>query len=113
MKELKLILRNATKNQKQSLGRILEAEGTSAGQLAEAFWWNCQSVFGYVLGFEPQYRDVVSQVASKLGIAHGPSECAADLEVKIAQAVMRSVWERMTPEQRAKMEEKLRDMAEE
>ncbi len=49
-------------------------------------------------------------MAEKLDISQ-PALTTQDLEILIAQKVLRTVWEQMTPEQRVEMEAELRQMA--
>lgn len=113
MRELRQLLRSATAEERQSLASLLEAEGYAVPKIVDAFWWNCQSIFGWVLGAEPEYHEIVRQVADKLGVSYSESDSSAELEIRIAQSVMRSLWDRMDEQQRKQMEAKLRQMAKE
>ena len=95
-----------------ALAEILKAESLRPDHIVEAFWWNCQSVFGYVGGSEPSYSQIVCQVAEKLGIEHFGVK-VEDLEVEIARKVFQTVWEKMTPDQKMAMEAELRRAAQE
>ena len=65
-----MILAKAKPMELGALAEILKAESLRPDHIVEAFWWNCQSVFGYVGGSEPSYSQIVCQVAEKLGIEH-------------------------------------------
>ena len=85
------------------MAEILKAESLRPDHIVEAFWWNCQSVFGYLGGSEPSYSQIVCQVAEKLGIEHSGVK-VEDLEVEIARKVFQTVWDKMTPDQKMAME---------
>lgn len=110
--ELGMILAKAKPMELGALAEILKAESLRPDHIVEAFWWNCQSVFGYVGGSEPSYSRIVCQVAEKLGIEHFGVK-VEDLEVEIARKVFQTVWEKMTPDQKMAMEAELRRAAQE
>jgi uncharacterized protein YaaW (UPF0174 family) len=66
-----------------------------------------------MLGNEPSYKKITQQVANELKIKFKKYETSQELEIKIAQKVMETVWEKMTPEQRKEMEEELKKTAKE
>ena len=107
-----MILAKAKPMELGALAEILKAESPRPDHIVEAFWWNCQSVFGYVGGSEPSYSQIVCQVAEKLGIEHLGVK-VEDLEVEIARKVFQTVWEKMTPDQKMAMEAELRRAAQE
>ena len=98
-----MILAKAKPMELGALAEILKAESLRPDHIVEAFWWNCQSVFGYLGGSEPSYSQIVCQVAEKLGIEHFGMK-VEDLEVEIARKVFQTVWDKMAPEQRMAME---------
>ena len=113
MEELRQILNKASTEERRALTEILEAKTTSTIEdIADAFDWNAQSLFGYFLTDQRSYSQIVEQVAEKLDIKH-TGLTIKDLEVKIAQKVLRTVWDEMTPEQRTQMETELRQVAQE
>lgn len=111
MRELRHVLRTATKDERQTLAALLEEDGYTVPKIVDAFWWNCQSIFGWVLGSEPEYHDIVKQVANKVAVSYSDGESSAEIEVRIAQSVLRTLWDRMDDEQRRKMDAKLREIA--
>ena len=111
MKDLKDLLNRASSDERQALADILEATGSSTQSIVDAFWQECQSIFGYVFGGEPTWTQIVQQVAKKLDVDFKEYEIAREVEVRVAQKVMETVWEDMTPKQREEMEEKLRATA--
>ena len=110
MDRLRKLLQKATKEEIKGLAEILECEPTP-DSIIESLWWNCQSVFGCAFGCKPSYKDIVRQVADKLRIDYKKYHSTKEIEIKIAQKVMETVWEKMTPEQREEMEEELRKAA--
>ena len=110
--ELGMILARAKPMELGALAEILKAESLRPDHIVEAFWWNCQSVFGYLGGSEPSYSQIVCQVAEKLEIEHFGVK-VEDLEVEIARKVFQTVWEKMTPDQKMAMEAELRRAAQE
>ena len=111
MEELRKILNKASTEERSALAEILEAEPTIE-DIADAFDWNAQSIFGYFFDDQPSYSQIVEQVAEKLDIEHAGLNIK-DLEVRIAQKVLQTVWDEMTPEQRTQMETELRQVAQE
>ena len=106
------LLDKATPKERRALAEILEAESPHPEHIVEAFRWNGQSVFGYLAGGEPSYSQIVQQVAEKLDI--NPVDVTVEeLEEEITRKVLKNAWEKMTPEQRAKMEAKLQQAAQE
>ncbi len=110
MRELRAILDKATPEERRGLAGVLEADGYEDEDIDKAFRWNSQSAFGYFLGDEPSYYEIVKQTADKLGITHH-GVGTKDLEVRIARKVFQTAWEEMPPEQKKKMEAELRRMA--
>lgn len=112
MEELRQILNKASTEERSALAEILEAETPTIEDIADAFDWNAQSIVGYYSTDQPSYAQIVEQVAEKLNIEHA-GLTTKDLEVGIAQEVLQTVWEKMTPEQRTQMETELRQVAQE
>jgi len=110
--ELGMILAKAKPMELGALAEILEAKSLHPNHIVEAFWWNCQSVFGYWGGSKPSYSQIVCQVAEELDIHHFGVKLE-DLEVEIARKVFQTVWEKMTPEQQMAMEAELQRAARE
>lgn len=109
MEELRQILNKASTEERSALAEILEAETPTIEDIADAFGWNAQSIFSFD---QPSYSQIVEQVAEKLDIEHA-GLATKDLEVRIAQKVLWTVWDEMTPEQRTQMETELRQVAQE
>ena len=106
------LLDKATPRERGALAEILEAESPHPEHIMEAFRWNCQSIFGYLVGSEPTYSQIVQQVAEKLDI-NPVGMMVEELEIEIARKVLNTAWEKMTPEQRVEMEAELRRVAQE
>lgn len=110
---LELVLNQASTEERSALAEILEAETPTIEGIADAFNWNAQSIFGYLFTDKPSYSQIVKQVAEKLDIKHAGRLPTKALEVRIAQRVLRTIWDKMTSEQRTRMETKLRQVAQE
>lgn len=110
MDELRAVLAKTSPEKRRGLSDILKADGIEVSMLEDALWRNSRSVFGRILGDKPVYSSVVKQVADKLDIPYSGVETKT-LEVRIARHVFQTVWEKMTPEQKEKMEDELRRMA--
>ena len=106
------LLDKATPKERRALAEILEAESPKPEHILEAFRWNCQSIFGYLAGSEPSYSQIAEQVAEKLEI-NPVGVTVEELEVEIARKVLRTAWEKMTPEQREEFEAELKRTAHE
>ena len=104
------LLAKATPKERRALAEILEAESPHPEHIVEAFRWNCQSIFGYLTGSEPTYSQIVQQVAEKLDI-NPVGMMVEELEVEIARKVLKTAWEKMSPEETEKIEAELRQAA--
>lgn len=111
MNELRALLKKSTKKELEGLAKILNAKDATPDSIIDSLWWNSQSIFGYLVGHEPSYKDIVRQVANKLKIKYKDYNTPKEIEIKITQKVIETAWEKMTPEQREKMEEQLRKTA--
>ena len=112
MEDVHKILNKASTEERRALAEILEAETPTIEDIADAFDKNSKNIFVYHFTDQPSYSQIVEQVAEKLDIEHA-GLTTKDLEVRIAQKVLRTVWEEMTPEQRTQMETELRQVAQE
>ena len=112
-KELGPILAKATPEERSALKKILEAESRRPKHIYEGFWWQSQSTFDYYLEESgPSYSKIVCQVAEKLEIEHFGVKLE-DIEIEIARKVFQTAWEKMTPEQRLELEDKLQEVTQE
>ncbi len=111
MNHLKKLLNMATKEDLEALAQILTADKITAASITEAFSYQSQSVFGYAFCRTPGYKEIVWQVLQQMKIPYKAYETTQELEIKLAQKVMETVWEKMTPEQRQEMEEQLKKTA--
>ena len=105
------MLQKATKEEIRGLAEILKSESPTPDSIIKSLQRNSQSIFGCILGPQPSYKDIVRQVANKLKIDYKNYHSTREIEIKIAQKVLETVWEKMTPEQREEMEEELRKTA--
>ncbi len=104
------LLDKATPKERRALAEILEAESPHPEHIVEAFQWNCQSIFGYLTGSESTYSQIVQQVAEKLDI-NPLGMMVEELEVEIVRKVLKTAWEKMSSEERKKIEAELRRTA--
>ncbi len=111
MKKLRKLLQHATEEEIRGLAEILECESPTPDSIIDYLWWNSTSIFGYIFESEPSYKNIVRQVANKLNVDYKQYHSTREIEIKIAQKIMETVWEKMTPEQREEMEEELRKTA--
>ena len=112
MRYLKSILNKASEEERTGLQKILESESNLPDALIDNLQWNAQSIFGYMFK-NISYKRIVHQVAKKLKINFSQSTPISKIEIKIAQNVLKTVWEKMTPEQRKKFEQELQKTAKE
>jgi len=110
MRGLKTLLNKATDEERQALAKILKADSDSPYDIVDSLKRNCQSIFGYLFS-EPTYKKIVQQIAKKLNVKYSDSTPVGKLESRIAQKVMETLWEKMTPEQREKMEAEMQKTA--
>src|SRR5271157_5028347 len=104
MDELKSLLRMATQEEREGLAKILGIEDSRVDAIVDSLAWHSKSLLGYYVTSQPSYRDITCQVADKLGVPYKPNDSAREMEVEIAKKVMKTVWEKMSPEQRRQME---------
>lgn len=112
LEELRPLLDKATQEERDTLAEILEAVDSSAENIAFQLQWSYQSIFGWMFKEDEDvsYTEIVIKVAKKLDINYlGVS--LEDLEIQIAQHVLKATWEEMTPEQREEVESELRETA--
>ncbi len=106
MREMREILHEASAEERRALAEILDTDNDTFEGIVDAFAWNAQSIFGYLFDDQPSYSQIVRQVAKELDI-RDTSLSIKNLEVKISQKVLETVWEKMTPVQRKRMEAEL------
>ena len=112
MHDLRPILDQASSEERWGLARLLEMDGPCHSMAIMACLEDkSQSLFGTLFGPERSYHAIVCQVADKLAVWYPGHETTAEIEVRIAQKVLRTMWDKMTPAQRHQMEERLRDVA--
>ena len=111
MNRLRKLLQKATKEEIKCLAEIIDSDLPTPDSIIESLQQKSRNLFGHILGSEPSYKDIVRQVADKLEVGYKYYHSTREIEIKIAQKVMETVWEKMTPEQREEMEEELRKTA--
>ncbi|HYC57611.1 MAG TPA: hypothetical protein VEL28_21945 [Candidatus Binatia bacterium] len=105
MDDLRTLLYGATESERVALAKVLDRDDSSVESICEALQLHSQSLFGVLFGEERSYRAIVSQVANRLGLHIDSATPTAAIESSIAQQVVRAMWERMTPQQRAQLEQ--------
>ena len=114
MHDLRPILDQASGEERRGLAKLLDMhEPYHSNAIMDCLEKESQSVFGNLFGSRREYREIVCQVADKLGVWYGRVETTERIETKVAQKVLRTVWEKMTPAQRQQMEEALKKAAQE
>ncbi len=115
MQELKDLLYRTSAEKLKGLADILEASDSTVNAIADKFCCQSQNLgeffWGVFSGKQPSYKEIVQQTARQLGISYRNYETSSEIEVKIAQHVMETVWENMTPEQRQQMDAELKATA--
>ena len=114
MEQLRDLLSRASREEITALANILTASPTT-DDIVDQLSWNSQnlleSFYCFAFSHQPSYKEIVQQVAGQVGIQYRKYESTEEIEIKIAQKVMETVWEKMTPQQRQEMEEQLRATA--
>jgi uncharacterized protein YaaW (UPF0174 family) len=105
------LLEGATAEERRSLAKLLDWSDNSPKGIAQGFWWNCQSIFGYLGLREPEYKRIVMQCLEALKIAVPSDADVAALEASLVQKVIATAWEQMTSEQRREFETKVQEAA--
>lgn len=113
MDELQYLLKRCSPDERIGLSEILGAEKATPQAIIDELRWNYQPWWNSLLGCEPDYREIVEHIAEHLNVSYSKYTFIADLEIKISQKVLETVWEKMTPRQREEMEVELRKAAQE
>ncbi|BAY12332.1 YaaW family protein [Calothrix sp. NIES-2098] len=115
MDDLKYLLNRASFEERKALADILKASQPTANSIVDRLCEKSQDTVSYVFNeiFDdhPSYQKIVRRAAKKLKIKCEKYEPASEMEVKIAQKVMVTMLEKMTPEQKREMEQQLRKTA--
>lgn len=105
------LLEQANKEEKTSLAKIVSASGSRNDQICEALQRQATSAFGFhVLNKRPGYEAIVSNMAKRVTVNTKPSDPIL-LEKRITQQIWRTVWDRMTPQQRLDFDRELQKQA--
>ena len=112
MKKIEILLKSVSGDEREGLQKILQSKSNAPKDIIEDFWYNCQSIFGYTFGSEPSYNKILLKVCKKLKITEVQNRSDEEIEICIAQLVMKTVWDKMNPEQREEFEKKLRETSE-
>ncbi|BAY96492.1 hypothetical protein NIES37_04250 [Tolypothrix tenuis PCC 7101] len=115
MDDLKYLLNRASFEERKALADILKASKPTADSIVDRLCEKSQDAVSYVFNEifddQPSYQKIVRRAAKKLKIKCEKYEPASEMEVKIAQKVMATMLEKMTPEQKREMEQQLRETA--
>lgn len=113
MKELKAVLDKSSHEERTGLAQILGTEKSTSQGLIDELRWNYQPWWNSFFGCEPGYREIVEHVAQHLQISYPKYYSVSEIEIKVAQKILETVWEKMTPQQRQEMEAELKKAAQE
>lgn len=109
------VLANASEEQLLVLSRILKVGPNKhvilqrvcfLGQSKSKYF--IRNIFKKEIDADRIYKELVRRTARKLRIKHLPFETTSAIEVKISQKVIKTVWERLTPDQKKELEDTLR-----
>lgn len=114
------VLDNADEKQLGALSKILNIEAATREAILDKMCFLAQSTARHLTrkflkkksDYDQVYKSLVRSVAKKLKIKHSLIETTSEIEVKISQKVIETVWEKLTPEQKKELEETLRREAE-
>jgi uncharacterized protein YaaW (UPF0174 family) len=113
MDELQQLLKKCSPDERVGLSKILGAEKATPKAIIDELRWNYQPWWNSLFGCEPDYREIVEHIAQHLRVSYSKYTFISDLEIKISQKVLETVWEKMTPKQREEIEAELRKAAQE
>ena len=117
MDDLKYLLNRASFDEIKALADILKAKEPTVDRIIDRLSKKSQDaasyIFNEIFDDHPSYQKIVRRAAKKLKIKCDKYESASVMEIKIAQKVIKTMWENMTPEQKRQMEEQLRQTASE
>ena len=104
------LLRLTSPDKLEGLAKILGTRNDPES-IIDAMLKNSQYYIGYLLSIEPSYLRIVSKIANKLKIKTSTTSSPQEIETAIAQKVLIAMWKKMTPEQKQKMDEELKKIA--
>lgn len=114
-----MVLYRATEEEREAFRRLLDTNvcaNNSPEELVKGMRWLhrnlLEAVFRKLFDKDETYSDILVSICKKLDVRARKDEPAWVLEGKICQAVMRAVWERMTPQQRAAFDQEVARAAE-
>jgi uncharacterized protein YaaW (UPF0174 family) len=116
MKKLFFLLIKASEEERQALADILEAKSSTVADITKALQWNASDKVAYhiINLFSAEgisYKEIIKKTLDKHKIQYKLYETEKELEIRLAQHVMETVWNKMTDEQKAEMEEQLQKEA--
>lgn len=119
MEDLQKLLEKAGEGKRKHLVKILDTVYTPTAAPADIIkgmkWLSRNIVEDFwrdVFGSQETYRDILVMVCKHLGITVKPSMKPQEIEAKISQQVMQTVWNKMTEAQRLAFDAEVKKMAE-
>lgn len=112
MERLAAILATWSKEELEGFQKILAAEESTPEGLCSALRWSASSALEWQFSKPLTYYQIVQRVARKWDLRADDGDPVEILEQNIAQKLLKEAWEKLTPEQRSKLEEELRKIAE-
>ena len=109
-REVVSLLQSQSAERLAGLAEILNAEA-NPGNIIDALLKSSQHRFSGALGYEPPYRCILERVAKQSRISIGELASPEEIEIAIAQRIVSSIVESMSPEQERKLEEQLKELA--
>ncbi len=123
MENVRTLLKKASEEERQALAKILKAKHNPVAEIFDGdsdqidniireLRWNAQHksdfIFEWILSDNKvSYKEVVQKNLKYLKVEFLPFESVRELEIKLAQHVFKTVWDKMTDQQKEEMEEQL------
>lgn len=118
MHDVVILLCRATEEEREAFRRILDTRAcgdTSPDELLKGLRWLhrnlVEDLFRRAFSKHETYSDILRSVCSELGVRPRKDEEPRVLEEQICRAVMRTVWDRMTLDQRERIEREIAHVA--
>lgn len=119
MEELQKLLEQAGEEKRKPIVKILDtvyAPTAAPADIIKGMKWLSRNIvedfWRDVFGSQETYRDILVMVCKHLEITVKPSMKPQDIEAKISQQVMQTVWNKMTEAQRLAFDAEMKKMAE-
>lgn len=119
MEELQKLLKQAGEEKRKPIVKILDtvyAPTAAPADIIKGMKWLSRNIvedfWRDVFGSQETYRDILVMVCKHLEITVKPSMKPQDIEAKISQQLMQTVWNKMTEAQRLAFDAEMKKMAE-